>query len=98
MEEIAKKVGKTREHLSRVRKDPDANVQKLAAMIADRYKEVLKEEEHRILDTDKIRALDAAVSVLIAEVASLKSERTGEPVQSIIMKLQKSSKDVAKSL
>lgn len=43
-----------------------------------------KDSLYKVSDKDKIRAHDALFAVLVAEVASLRSERSGEPVQSVI--------------
>lgn len=47
---------------------------------------------------DQVRALSASVSILLGEVASLKSVQTGEPVGSILLRLQKACADAGQLL
>lgn len=56
----------------------------------------LNDEE--VVDKDKIRSLDAAVAVLLGEVAALRAERSGDSVQNVLLRLQKAVEDVAKML
>lgn len=86
--DIAKRIRITREYLSECKKDGAPNnvnerlIRSLNAQFAT-------ELGSKINDTDKIATHDAMLAVLVAEVAALKSERTGEAVQSIIKKLYK---------
>lgn len=93
LDEIGRTIGKTRPYISKLKKEGGANAVSLAETIKIKYAKVLKD---KVQDTNKIKALDAAVSVLIAEVASLRSERTGEPIQSEIMRLRKACQDAEK--
>lgn len=95
LKDIAKEIGYAEAYLTRSKNDPKANVKSLVKKVRVKYEEVLKD---RISDLDKIREFEAAFSVLIAEVASFRSERTGEPVQTIIRRLEESIKDEAKRL
>lgn len=44
---------------------------------------------------DQIRAINGMLSVLAGEVASMKSSQTGEPVGSVLLRLQKAAADAA---
>ena len=92
LDEIAERIGKTRPYLSS-RKAIDKNDETNQRLIEALRVKCAKELKVRILDSDRISAHDAMISVLVAEVASLRSERTGEPIQSIIKKLYKAGED-----
>ena len=92
LDEIAERIGKTRPYLS-ARKAIDKNDETNKRLIEALKVKFAKELKVRILDSDRIAAHDAMISVLVAEVASLRSERTGEPIQSIIKKLYKAGED-----
>ena len=93
LDEIAERIGKTRPYLS-ARKAIDKNDETNKRLIEALKVKFAKELKVRILDSDRIAAHDAMISVLAAEVAALRSERTGEPIESIIRKLYKAGKDV----
>lgn len=57
-----------------------------------------KEEYGLVEIADKVLSHDALMAVIVAELASLRAERTGEPVQSIIRKLYKAAEDAGESL
>jgi hypothetical protein len=48
--------------------------------------------------SEKVKAHDALFSVLVSEIAALRSASTGEPVQSLIMKYYKAAEDAGDSL
>lgn len=47
---------------------------------------------------DRVLSHDALLSVVVGEIASLKSQQTGEPVQLLIEKIYKASEDVLKMM
>lgn len=44
---------------------------------------------------DQIRSINGMLSILAGEVALMKSEQTGEPVGSVLLRLQKAAADAA---
>lgn len=49
---------------------------------------------HEILVKDKAKAYDALFSVVVAEIASLKAEKTGEHPEVIVRRIYKAAEDV----
>ena len=92
LDEIAERIGKTRPYLSSrkaVKQNDEVNEKLINALRAKFGNDL----GVRIKESDKVKAHDAMISVLVAEVASLRSERTGEPIQTIIRKLYKAAED-----
>ena len=83
--------GTVSEWLNRKRTPSEAFIDKF-------YKEFAKELNAGTPNTDKIKALDAAVAVLLGEVAALRAERSGESVQHVLLQLQRAVEDVAKMI
>ena len=94
LDEIAERIGKTRPYLSS-RKAIDKNDETNQRLIEALRVKFSKELSIKVNNTDKIKALDAAVAVLLGEVAALRAERSGESVQHVLMRLQKAVEDVA---
>lgn len=96
LEEIAKKIGYAPTYLS---KAMNKGVEgKLLAALLSEFSGILDKAKPKVSLSDKAQVYDALLSILATEVAALKSDRTGEPVQSIIRKIYKAAEDEMKRL
>ena len=54
---------------------------------------MIQKRQSSIPEKDKVKTFEALIPIIVAELAALKAERTGQPVQSEIMKLYKAAED-----
>ncbi len=91
LEQVAEKIGYDRTYLSKaINKGVEG---KLLATLKRVFADVLDKEKPTVTIEDKAKAYDALLAILATEVAALKADRTGEPVQSILRKIYKSAED-----
>jgi hypothetical protein len=85
LEAIAKTIGRSVEHLIRLKNNPEANIEKTVRLLKEKYAEVLKD---RILDNDKFSYYDAAFEVVFAKLSILLSDGDESEAQLENLKLQ----------
>lgn len=90
-EQIANRVGYSRPYLTIAIKNGTEG--KIYEKLKREFENVLQNSTKIIPVKDKAIAYDALFSVLVAELAALKAEKTGEPIQSIIRKIYKAAED-----
>lgn len=102
VEEVAKSIKYSRVHLTREMAKGDNK--ELIDLLKERHKDLLTVSNEtpddtksiRVPEKDKQKAIDALISVLVTEVAGLKSTLTGENQELIIKKIYRAAEDVAK--
>lgn len=103
VEEVAKSINYGRVHLTNEMKKTNFN-QQLFDLLYEKHKDlienVLRDDGiyENISLKDQVKAHAALFSVLVSEVAALRSASTGEPVQSLIMKYYKAAEDAGSKL
>jgi hypothetical protein len=101
-EQVAKSINYGRNHLENEMKKAEPSqviidllTKKHAALLSN----VLNDDGNRKISlADKVKAHDALLSVLVSEIAALRSSETGEPVRSLILKYYKAAEDAGDSL
>lgn len=95
LEQIAERIGYTRQHLSRAIKNGTKG--KLLETIKREFADILDTEEHDVSDQTKIEVIQELIPIIISDLAALKADKTGEPVQSLIMKYYKAAEENRKN-
>lgn len=66
---------------------------KLLATLKRVFADVLDKEDRKVSDQTKIEVFEELIPIIVTELAALKAEKTGDPIESIVMKIYKAAEE-----
>lgn len=95
LEQIAERIGYTRQHLSRAIKNGTKG--KLLEIIKREFADILDAENLSVPDSIKAESIEELIKIIVGEIATMKAVKTGNPVHTEIMRLYKAAENNRKN-